>query len=333
MAPSFYDALEVSPDADEATIKKAYRKLALKHHPDKGGDVEKFKMCSQAYDVLSDAAKRRQYDAELRDGPAMPSSASHRWEPARGWSRPQMPCSECGGTCAPGQCPFADSGNPFETRWNSRFDRNNAGGDPFAAFRQGGSAAPMHGRRSGGVSSGGRSGQARGPPAGFGFEDADDIFRRFFGGRDPFEGMMGGGSSAFSDDFFSDGFGGMGMGGGMGGGTVHVTQTVRHPDGSVTTKQYTTTNSGGGGATRSRVAQPASQTRDHLPDSSRRAPVPREHAPPSSRRSAGGRYSGGTGGEEEAQLANDLAAAMRLSQEDEEDRAIQAAIQASMAER
>ena len=37
----FYKALGVAKDADENEIKKAYRKLALKHHPDKGGDVEK----------------------------------------------------------------------------------------------------------------------------------------------------------------------------------------------------------------------------------------------------------------------------------------------------
>ncbi|MBI2105236.1 molecular chaperone DnaJ, partial [Candidatus Woesearchaeota archaeon] len=43
-------------------IKKAYKKLALKHHPDKGGDAEKFKELSEAYAVLSDDNKRKQYD-------------------------------------------------------------------------------------------------------------------------------------------------------------------------------------------------------------------------------------------------------------------------------
>ena len=58
--------LGVSRDADDATLKKAYRKLAKKYHPDMNpGDAEaekKFKEASEAYAVLSDAEKRRQYD-------------------------------------------------------------------------------------------------------------------------------------------------------------------------------------------------------------------------------------------------------------------------------
>ncbi|MCI6163689.1 MAG: molecular chaperone DnaJ [Lachnospira sp.] len=62
----YYEVLGVSKDADEATIKKAYRQLAKKYHPDMNpGDKEaekKFKEASEAYAVLSDADKRRQYD-------------------------------------------------------------------------------------------------------------------------------------------------------------------------------------------------------------------------------------------------------------------------------
>mmetsp|Transcript_60867 Transcript_60867/g.170190 ORF Transcript_60867/g.170190 Transcript_60867/m.170190 type:complete len:430 (+) Transcript_60867:16-1305(+) len=57
-----YEVLGVSKDADEGEIRKAYRKLALKNHPDKGGDPEKFKEISAAYDILSDEEKRSTYD-------------------------------------------------------------------------------------------------------------------------------------------------------------------------------------------------------------------------------------------------------------------------------
>ena len=62
----YYEVLGVSRDADEATLKKAYRQVAKKYHPDmKPGDAEaerKFKEASEAYAILSDPEKRRQYD-------------------------------------------------------------------------------------------------------------------------------------------------------------------------------------------------------------------------------------------------------------------------------
>ena len=62
----YYEVLGVSKDADEATLKKAYRQGAKKYHPDMNpGDAEaekKFKQASEAYAILSDPEKRRQYD-------------------------------------------------------------------------------------------------------------------------------------------------------------------------------------------------------------------------------------------------------------------------------
>jgi DnaJ-class molecular chaperone len=58
----FYELLGVAKTADASEIKKAYRKAALQHHPDRGGDPEKFKELSKAHEVLSDPAKRELYD-------------------------------------------------------------------------------------------------------------------------------------------------------------------------------------------------------------------------------------------------------------------------------
>jgi molecular chaperone DnaJ len=62
----YYEVLGVDKGADEASIKKAYRKLAMQYHPDKNPDnkeaEEKFKEASEAYEVLSDKEKRQLYD-------------------------------------------------------------------------------------------------------------------------------------------------------------------------------------------------------------------------------------------------------------------------------
>lgn len=63
MAKDYYDILGVAKGASAEEIKKAYRTLAHKHHPDKsGGDETKFKEINEAYQVLSNAQKRQQYD-------------------------------------------------------------------------------------------------------------------------------------------------------------------------------------------------------------------------------------------------------------------------------
>ena len=65
MAKDYYEILGVEKNADNASIKKAYRSKALKLHPDvnKDQDAEvKFKEATEAYEVLSDASKRQRYD-------------------------------------------------------------------------------------------------------------------------------------------------------------------------------------------------------------------------------------------------------------------------------
>lgn len=72
MGKDYYAALEVDRDASPEEIKRSYRKLALKFHPDRNsGDKEaeeRFKACAEAYEVLSDPEKRRLYDAYGEEG-------------------------------------------------------------------------------------------------------------------------------------------------------------------------------------------------------------------------------------------------------------------------
>jgi hypothetical protein len=60
-----YSILEISISADQEAIKKAYRKLSKKYHPDLGGDQEKFVLVAKAYEVLSDYVLKADYDASL----------------------------------------------------------------------------------------------------------------------------------------------------------------------------------------------------------------------------------------------------------------------------
>ncbi|MDP3993671.1 MAG: DnaJ domain-containing protein, partial [bacterium] len=63
MAKNYYETLGVSKDASADEIKKAFRKQAHVHHPDnEGGDEAKFKEINEAYQILSNEQKRKQYD-------------------------------------------------------------------------------------------------------------------------------------------------------------------------------------------------------------------------------------------------------------------------------
>lgn len=65
---NYYDVLGVSKNASDDDIKKAFRKLAAKYHPDAGGDEQKFKEVSEAYTTLSNPEKRKEYDQLLMFG-------------------------------------------------------------------------------------------------------------------------------------------------------------------------------------------------------------------------------------------------------------------------
>ncbi len=80
MAKNYYDILGVEKKATKDDIKKAFRKLAQKHHPDKGGDEAKFKEITEAYAVLADDTKRREYDSY---GQTFAGGSAHGFDPSQ----------------------------------------------------------------------------------------------------------------------------------------------------------------------------------------------------------------------------------------------------------
>jgi hypothetical protein len=100
-----YDALNTTPSADDAAIKKAYRKFALTHHPDKTlhlPDNERrkrehdFKLASNAYEVLSDKGKRAAYDRDLRSSrlnaaPPQQQQAKQKRPSQKAYTKPPPP--------------------------------------------------------------------------------------------------------------------------------------------------------------------------------------------------------------------------------------------------
>ena len=102
-----FATLGVPRGADDKAIKKAYRKLALKHHPDKNPDdkdraEERFKAISEAYAVLSDEEARAQYEFEL-DHPAPPEEVRAAWgEPLKLPYTGSLSRTRCGGSICMG---------------------------------------------------------------------------------------------------------------------------------------------------------------------------------------------------------------------------------------
>lgn len=79
---NYYELLGVSKTASQDEIKKAFHKLAHRYHPDKGGDEKKFKEINEAYQVLSDAKKRQQYDqfGKTFDHGGNPAPGGANWD-------------------------------------------------------------------------------------------------------------------------------------------------------------------------------------------------------------------------------------------------------------
>ncbi len=91
MAKNYYETLGVDKKASQDDIKKAFRKLAHKYHPDKGsGDEAKFKEISEAYAVLGDEKKRREYDTYGQSFPGGSAAGGPQGNPFGGFDFSQF---------------------------------------------------------------------------------------------------------------------------------------------------------------------------------------------------------------------------------------------------
>ncbi len=89
---NYYELLQVPPSASAEEIQAAWRQLAKKLHPDRGGDGTLFSMVQQAYETLQDAAKRRAYDQSLRSYQEMQQQTAgmkQELQPSQSWLNPQ----------------------------------------------------------------------------------------------------------------------------------------------------------------------------------------------------------------------------------------------------
>ncbi len=137
LSGNFYQKLGLTEKADSGEIKKAYRKLAKKFHPDLGGDGDKFKIIATSYKVLSDPKKKKLYDAGIaleNMNSSKNSRASRRSNQWNEFSPPQR----CGDILAKGESRLGlffvnsilkwnqiqnDSGKILETKWDSSLNK------------------------------------------------------------------------------------------------------------------------------------------------------------------------------------------------------------------
>ncbi|XP_059357769.1 dnaJ homolog subfamily B member 6-like [Carassius carassius] len=207
MDDDYYVILGVQRNASPDDIKKAYRKLALKWHPDKNPDnkegaEKKFKQLSEAYEVLSDANKRNLYDRYGKEGltPGGGGGRGHFNNDHFGgftFRNPEDVFREFFG----GQDPFADffGGDPFNDDFFGGGRQHHHQHHHHHHHHQ---QRGMSRSRTGGSFFGGFGGF---PPFGAGFSSFD-------AGFSPFGHMGGGGLTSFSSTSFGGGGGGGGMG-------------------------------------------------------------------------------------------------------------------------
>ncbi len=132
----YYATLGVSKDASQADIKKAYKQLAMKYHPDRNPDDQeaeaKFKEVNEAYQVLGDEEKRKKYDTLGANWEAYEQAGERDWSQYQGQG---SPFGSSGGRTFyfegdPGE--FFSGGSGFSDFFEAFFGRGFGGGDPFA---------------------------------------------------------------------------------------------------------------------------------------------------------------------------------------------------------